>query len=212
MGTASQHPKAATPTHPPTLAHPPPMQTLPTEVYHSREELEAMPVGELLALLRKSGAKPGPGGAPPLEKRELIDALMVSERGGGGVLGRGMSEFVRLVGGNARGTGREQRQGGELFRGGMVCILVAPHASPHMMPMDRPAAPARLQSGANSSSSSCSICCEDYAAGDVLRALPCGHRFHLECIDRWLLSSTDYSRPPACPMCNAELVAPPTAS
>ena len=33
-------------------------------------------------------------------------------------------------------------------------------------------------------------------------------RFHLPCIDRWLLSSTDYSRPPACPMCNAELAAP----
>lgn len=47
-------------------------------------------------------------------------------------------------------------------------------------------------------------CC----AGDVLRLLGCGHRFHLECIDRWLLSSTDYSRPPACPMCNAELEKP----
>ncbi|GAB4814091.1 hypothetical protein N2152v2_001137 [Parachlorella kessleri] len=65
-----------------------------------------------------------------------------------------------------------------------------------------------LQSGANSSSTSCPICVEDYASGDVLRALPCGHRFHLECIDKWLLSSTDYSRPPACPMCNAEVAAP----
>jgi hypothetical protein len=42
-------------------------------------------------------------------------------------------------------------------------------------------------------------------AGDVLRALPCGHRYHLECVDRWFLSSTDYSRPAACPMCNAPL-------
>ncbi len=25
-------------------------------------------------------------------------------------------------------------------------------------------------------------------------------RFHVECIDRWFLSSTDYSRPPACPL------------
>lgn len=63
---------------------------------------------------------------------------------------------------------------------------------------------ALLASG-NSSASTCSVCCEDYEPGDVLRALRCGHRFHLECIDRWLLSSTDYSRPPACPMCNAEL-------
>ncbi|KAL4440345.1 hypothetical protein ABPG75_003346 [Micractinium tetrahymenae] len=63
---------------------------------------------------------------------------------------------------------------------------------------------ALLASG-NSSASTCTVCCEDYAAGDVLRLLHCGHRFHLECIDRWLLSSTDYSRPPACPICNAEL-------
>ena len=46
-------------------------------------------------------------------------------------------------------------------------------------------------------------------AGDLLRALRCGHRFHCECVDRWLLSATDYSRPPACPMCNAELTAEP---
>ncbi|KAL4429019.1 hypothetical protein ABPG77_006058 [Micractinium sp. CCAP 211/92] len=66
---------------------------------------------------------------------------------------------------------------------------------------------ALLASG-NSSASTCSVCCEDYEPGDVLRLLGCGHRFHLECIDRWLLSSTDYSRPPACPMCNAELEKP----
>eukprot|EP00878_Enallax_costatus_P022472 GHUV01023841.1.p1 GENE.GHUV01023841.1~~GHUV01023841.1.p1 ORF type:complete len:126 (+),score=41.51 GHUV01023841.1:1327-1704(+) len=35
-----------------------------------------------------------------------------------------------------------------------------------------------------SSGSSCSICCEDYAAGDVVRVLPCKHRYHIECVDR----------------------------
>ena len=57
-----------------------------------------------------------------------------------------------------------------------------------------------------SSGSTCSICCDDYVPGDVLRILPCKHRYHLECVDRWFLSSTDYSRPPACPMCNHELL------
>lgn len=37
-----------------------------------------------------------------------------------------------------------------------------------------------------SSSSSCSICCEDYVAGDVVRVLPCQHRYHIECVDRWV--------------------------
>lgn len=57
----------------------------------------------------------------------------------------------------------------------------------------------------NSTAQTCTICCEDYAGGDVLRVLKCRHRFHLECIDRWFLSSADYTRPPACPVCNAEL-------
>lgn len=51
----------------------------------------------------------------------------------------------------------------------------------------------------------CSICYDDYEEGDVLRRLPCGHKFHLECVDRWAFSSTDYSRPTACPMCAKEL-------
>ena len=62
-------------------------------------------------------------------------------------------------------------------------------------------------SNSNSSAETCSICVEDYSAGDVKRVLPrCGHRFHIECIDRWFLGhSTDYSRPAACPMCNTQL-------
>lgn len=62
-----------------------------------------------------------------------------------------------------------------------------------------------VQADQSSSSSMCIICCEDYCSGDTLRVLNCGHKFHVECIDRWFLSSTDYSRPAACPMCNAEL-------
>ncbi|GLC34605.1 hypothetical protein PLESTB_001243300 [Pleodorina starrii] len=83
-----------------------------------------------------------------------------------------------------------------------------------------------------SSAHSCSICCEDYTAGssispdagegssgagggaadaDVLRVLRCGHRFHVECVDRWFLSSTEYTRAPACPLCNAPLLQPQAA-
>ncbi|MEW5304085.1 MAG: hypothetical protein WDW36_006719 [Sanguina aurantia] len=61
--------------------------------------------------------------------------------------------------------------------------------------------------GGGSSAQSCGICCEDYSGGDLLRVLGCGHRMHVECVDQWLLrSATDYSRQPACPLCNALLI------
>ena len=33
----------------------------------------------------------------------------------------------------------------------------------------------------------CLVCLEVYREGDVLKELPCGHAFHLQCIDAWLL-------------------------
>ena len=49
----------------------------------------------------------------------------------------------------------------------------------------------------------CAICYSDYESGDVQRRLPCGHLFHIECVDQWILkqANTDHSKPPACPMC-----------
>ncbi len=59
---------------------------------------------------------------------------------------------------------------------------------------------------AQPSETACSICFEDYADGDdVVRVLRCGHYFHCECIDRWLLSSS-HSRAPSCPLCNSSLL------
>ena len=63
-----------------------------------------------------------------------------------------------------------------------------------------------LLSEGGSSAGQCSICFEDYASGDLKRLLRCGHFFHLECIDRWFLSSaSDQSRRAACPLCNTPL-------
>jgi len=36
----------------------------------------------------------------------------------------------------------------------------------------------------------CGVCLVDFDAGDELRLLPCGHYFHRECIDHWLLNSS----------------------
>jgi len=45
----------------------------------------------------------------------------------------------------------------------------------------------------------CLVCQEDYCKGDHLRQLPCGHCFHKECVDQWLLSK-DF-----CPYCRTTL-------
>lgn len=42
----------------------------------------------------------------------------------------------------------------------------------------------------------CSVCLQDFEAGETVRSLPeCGHTFHLPCIDVWLL------RHASCPLC-----------
>lgn len=47
----------------------------------------------------------------------------------------------------------------------------------------------------------CAICLAEYEAADVLRRLrPCGHLFHVECVDRWLKWHG------SCPFCRALLV------
>lgn len=62
-----------------------------------------------------------------------------------------------------------------------------------------------IRSNCQTSLTACCICCEDYETGDVLRALGCTHEFHVECIDKWAISATDYSKPPECPICKAQI-------
>ncbi|KAL1215305.1 E3 ubiquitin-protein ligase MPSR1 [Cardamine amara subsp. amara] len=41
----------------------------------------------------------------------------------------------------------------------------------------------------------CAICLEEWSKGDLATELPCKHKYHLECIDKWLkIHST-------CPQC-----------
>jgi hypothetical protein len=46
----------------------------------------------------------------------------------------------------------------------------------------------------------CSICMEEFVDGDIVRVLPCSHRFHPSCIDPWLLKKSG-----TCPLCRVEL-------
>jgi len=45
----------------------------------------------------------------------------------------------------------------------------------------------------------CSVCLEQFKQGEELRMLPCMHRYHRGCIDRWLAQSA------ACPVCKHEI-------
>uniref|UniRef100_A0A0E0L8L0 RING-type domain-containing protein n=1 Tax=Oryza punctata TaxID=4537 RepID=A0A0E0L8L0_ORYPU len=52
----------------------------------------------------------------------------------------------------------------------------------------------------------CAVCLDEFAAGDVLAHLPCGHRFHWACALPWLEAGAA-SR--SCPFCRAAVDTPP---
>lgn len=49
----------------------------------------------------------------------------------------------------------------------------------------------------------CTVCFEDFAAGEKVKALPCSHGFHAACIDPWLIKHSD-----RCPICNHSILKP----
>jgi len=55
------------------------------------------------------------------------------------------------------------------------------------------------RSDPSSGGEQCNICCENYTDGEELRVLPCMHRFHKACVDRWLAQSR------TCPICKHDI-------
>lgn len=54
--------------------------------------------------------------------------------------------------------------------------------------------------GTDSDLCECSICLDDFAPGQRVRQLPCGHIFHSTCIARWLVE-----RNAVCPLCKLDV-------
>lgn len=52
----------------------------------------------------------------------------------------------------------------------------------------------------------CLVCQCEYEGGDEIRALPCDHEFHKECIDGWLADHKE------CPLCKASVSTPTKAA
>jgi len=50
-----------------------------------------------------------------------------------------------------------------------------------------------------STNHSCAVCILDYQIGDRLRTLPCLHKFHKKCVDKWLVVKSE------CPICKRNL-------
>ncbi|KAJ1910535.1 hypothetical protein H4219_006186 [Mycoemilia scoparia] len=46
----------------------------------------------------------------------------------------------------------------------------------------------------------CAVCIDEFEEGDKLRVLPCGHGFHKECIDPWLIKKSV-----ECPLCKSDV-------
>ncbi|KAL6873494.1 hypothetical protein ACP4OV_013576 [Aristida adscensionis] len=88
------------------------------------------------------------------------------------------------------GWAARRRAAAGLKREDVASLPVATYAAPPRSP------PAPL------AAAGCAICLSDFADGERVRLLPvCGHRFHVVCIDRWLLSHC------SCPTCRRRLAA-----
>ena len=68
--------------------------------------------------------------------------------------------------------------------------------------------PQMAYEGANADGYECTICLSAFELGQSIRLLPCGHSFHMACIDAWLLHRSEERGActhavPRCPLCKA---------
>merc|ERR1712150_41444 len=71
--------------------------------------------------------------------------------------------------------------------------------APQVAAFDLSALPTLCFSADASQEATCQICLESFVPGELLRALPCMHLFHVACADAWL------SRSGSCPICRCKV-------
>ena len=59
------------------------------------------------------------------------------------------------------------------------------------------------KSNASKDAEECHICSVEIVAGDLIRTLPCGHWYHRQCIDAWLLDA-QRGKLRSCPLCKRD--------
>lgn len=100
-------------------------------------------------------------------------------------------------------------------------ITSAPATSDKLLVALRPSTAERAkgrrpsaEADVHTNDATCAVCLNDFCAGDELRLLPCGHSFHLKCIDKWLQHArfAHYEKEPTCPLCNQPALPKPLPS
>lgn len=51
----------------------------------------------------------------------------------------------------------------------------------------------------------CTVCLENFSDGAILRALGCGHEFHVVCLDPWVIQNAADKKVSLCPVCNGPI-------
>ena len=156
------------------------------------------------------GALEGPGGLTPLELSRLptfsfhmpeeFEELAETKvtRGGDEETGREVGAEKQ----DAEGTSSSEESS---------VVVIVENGKPSSPPTPAPT-PTTLttKQSLNSSAHTCSICFCDYEPGERLRELACGHRFHKECIDPWLMPDKAKKERGhrTCPLCVKEAIKP----
>ena len=62
----------------------------------------------------------------------------------------------------------------------------------------------RLEEAYADAYGACSVCLAPFETGDACRRVdPCGHVFHVACLDGWLAACAAQTRVPSCPQCTS---------